>query len=49
MKISIESVFKMHALGAKIGSQLKNTDVVVLTGDLGAGKTVLTQGIASGY
>jgi tRNA threonylcarbamoyladenosine biosynthesis protein TsaE len=33
----------------KIGSQLKNTDVVVLTGDLGAGKTVLTQGIASAF
>jgi tRNA threonylcarbamoyladenosine biosynthesis protein TsaE len=47
MKISIESVSQMHALGVKIGSQLKNTDVVVLTGDLGAGKTVLTQGIAS--
>ena len=49
MKISIQSVSQMHALGAKIGSQLKSTDVVVLTGDLGAGKTVLTQGIASAF
>jgi tRNA threonylcarbamoyladenosine biosynthesis protein TsaE len=49
MKISIESVSQMHALGVKIGSQLKNNDVVVLTGDLGAGKTVLTQGIASAF
>ena len=49
MKISIESVTPMHALGAKIGSQLKSADVVVLTGDLGAGKTVLTQGIASAF
>ena len=49
MKISIESVTQMHALGAKIGSQLKSADVVVLTGDLGAGKTVLTQGIASAF
>ena len=49
MKISIESISQMHALGVKIGSQLKNTDVVVLTGDLGAGKTVLTQGIASAF
>ena len=32
---------------SKIGVQLKPSDVVVLTGDLGSGKTVLTQGIAS--
>ena len=37
----------MHQFGAKIGAQLKQSDVVVLTGDLGSGKTVLTQGIAS--
>ncbi len=37
----------MHQFGAKIGAQLKPNDVVVLTGDLGSGKTVLTQGIAS--
>jgi len=37
----------MHQLGAKIGARLKPSDVVVLTGDLGAGKTVLTQGIAA--
>jgi tRNA threonylcarbamoyladenosine biosynthesis protein TsaE len=49
MKISIESVSQMHDLGVKIGLQLKSIDVVVLTGDLGAGKTVLTQGIASAF
>ncbi len=37
----------MHQFGAKIGAQLKPSDVVVLTGDLGSGKTVLTQGVAS--
>jgi tRNA threonylcarbamoyladenosine biosynthesis protein TsaE len=37
----------MHQLGAQIGKQLKNGDVVVLNGELGAGKTVLTQGIGS--
>jgi tRNA threonylcarbamoyladenosine biosynthesis protein TsaE len=37
----------MHQLGNKIGQQLKSGDVVVLTGELGAGKTVLTQGIAA--
>ena len=47
MNISINSVEQMHQLGAKIGAQLKPSDVVVLTGDLGAGKTVLTQGIAA--
>ena len=49
MNISIESVEQMHELGAKIGALLKPSDVVVLTGDLGAGKTVLTQGIASAF
>ena len=47
MKISVNTVDQMHQLGAKIGTQLKPSDVVVLTGDLGSGKTVLTQGIAS--
>ena len=47
MKITSDSVAAMHQLGAQIGKQLKATDVIVLTGDLGAGKTVLTQGIGS--
>ncbi|CAB5141426.1 unannotated protein [freshwater metagenome] len=47
MKITSDSVAAMHQLGAQIGKQLKSGDVVVLTGELGAGKTVLTQGIGS--
>jgi tRNA threonylcarbamoyladenosine biosynthesis protein TsaE len=47
MKITSDSVTAMHQLGAKIGAQLQSGDVVVLTGELGAGKTVLTQGIGS--
>ena len=47
MQTQVDSVKEMHQLGAKIGAQLKPSDVVVLTGDLGSGKTVLTQGIAS--
>ena len=47
MKITVDSVAAMRQLGIQIGVQLKNTDVVVLTGELGAGKTVLTQGIAA--
>jgi tRNA threonylcarbamoyladenosine biosynthesis protein TsaE len=34
------------ALGAKLGAQLRAGDVVVLSGPLGAGKTVLAMGIA---
>jgi tRNA threonylcarbamoyladenosine biosynthesis protein TsaE len=49
MNISINTVEQMHHLGAKIGAELKPSDVVVLTGDLGAGKTVLSQGIASAF
>jgi tRNA threonylcarbamoyladenosine biosynthesis protein TsaE len=36
----------MHDLGARIGAQLKPGDLLLLNGDLGAGKTVLVQGIA---
>ena len=49
MKISIESVAQMHQLGAKIGTKLRSGDVVVLTGELGSGKTTLTQGIATAF
>ena len=37
----------MQLLGMKIGEKLKMGDVVVLTGELGSGKTLLTQGIAT--
>jgi tRNA threonylcarbamoyladenosine biosynthesis protein TsaE len=49
MKISIDSVAQMHQLGAKIGTKLRSGDVVVLTGELGSGKTTLTQGIATAF
>ena len=44
--IEISSATEMHDLGAKIGAQLKSGDLILLNGDLGAGKTVLVQGIA---
>ena len=47
MNISANSVEQMHQLGTKIGAQLKPSDVVVLSGELGSAKTVLTQGIAA--
>nr|WP_141819793.1 tRNA (adenosine(37)-N6)-threonylcarbamoyltransferase complex ATPase subunit type 1 TsaE [Ornithinimicrobium humiphilum] len=35
-------------LGRALGAALRGGDLVVLTGDLGAGKTTLTQGLAEG-
>ena len=35
----------MHELGKRIGSQCKAGDLILLNGPLGAGKTVLVQGI----
>jgi tRNA threonylcarbamoyladenosine biosynthesis protein TsaE len=47
MKTSVTSVEQMHQVGVQIGTLLKTGDVVVLTGELAAGKTVLAQGIAT--
>jgi len=44
--VEISSAQEMQALGAKIGAQLKAGDLLLLNGSLGAGKTVLVQGIA---
>ena len=49
-----KSAFRTHSpeetqeIGVKIGCQLNPGDVVALIGDLGVGKTCLTQGIARG-
>ena len=37
----------MHALGVRIGQQCQAGDLILLNGPLGAGKTVLVQGIGS--
>jgi len=42
----IANATEMHDLGASIGAQLRAGDLILLNGDLGAGKTVLVQGIA---
>ncbi|MYB94349.1 tRNA (adenosine(37)-N6)-threonylcarbamoyltransferase complex ATPase subunit type 1 TsaE [Candidatus Poribacteria bacterium] len=43
-----ESPEETQVLGEKIGKTLKQGDVIALIGDLGTGKTCLTQGIARG-
>lgn len=44
---TLERAEDTFALGARLGEQLKEGDVVVLSGPLGAGKTVLAKGIAA--
>ena len=46
--IRTKSPEETQALGEKLGRELKAGDVVALIGDLGTGKTCLTQGIARG-
>ena len=50
----MRQTFKTHSpaetqtLGERLGKTLKSGDVIALIGDLGTGKTCLTQGIARG-
>ncbi len=44
----IKSAIAMVDLGRRIGEKLHQGDLIFLEGDLGAGKTTLTQGIAQG-
>lgn len=46
--IETNSAGETFELGKKIGQQAKAGDVYTLVGDLGVGKTVLTQGVAAG-
>lgn len=45
MKITTNSYLETIGFGEKVGKLLKENDTVLLTGDLGAGKTTLTKGI----
>lgn len=46
--VDVPTADDMRALGARLAQLLRAGDVIVATGDLGAGKTTLTQGIGEG-
>lgn len=48
MKYTISSEDTMKQLGEQLGHGLKGGEVIELIGDIGAGKTTLTKGIAAG-
>ena len=48
MQITTHSADETQALGQKLASRLASGDVIAYFGDLGAGKTALTRGIARG-
>jgi len=43
------SANQTRRIGIRLGSMVQPHDVICLSGDLGAGKTTLTQGIANGW
>ncbi len=47
-ELRLPDVDATQDFGRRLGRELRAGDVLVLTGDLGAGKTTLTQGIAEG-
>lgn len=46
--VDVPTADDMHELGRRIARVLRKGDVIVASGDLGAGKTTLTQGIGAG-
>jgi tRNA threonylcarbamoyladenosine biosynthesis protein TsaE len=48
VKITLDSVERTLALGSELGNRLRAGDLVILSGSLGAGKTTMTKGIATG-
>lgn len=48
MKYEITSTEDMQALGEKLAASLKGGEVIELIGDVGAGKTTFTKGLAKG-
>ena len=48
VEITATTAEETRALGVELGQSLRAGDLVILSGDLGAGKTTLTQGIGDG-
>ncbi len=48
MKLECRSAAETQALGQKIAAGLRRGDVVLLSGDMGAGKSELARGVARG-
>jgi len=46
--ITVNSADAMYKLGVQLSAQLKRGDLILINGPLGAGKTLLAQGIGSG-
>ena len=47
-ELTVPTAEAMRTLGERLAGDLRAGDLVVLTGDLGAGKTTLVQGVAAG-
>jgi tRNA threonylcarbamoyladenosine biosynthesis protein TsaE len=48
VECAVRTAESMRGLGERLAAVLRPGDLVLLTGDLGAGKTTLTQGIGAG-
>jgi tRNA threonylcarbamoyladenosine biosynthesis protein TsaE len=48
LTLEVRTAEQTHALAAGLGAQLEAGDLLVLTGELGAGKTTFTQGLGEG-
>jgi tRNA threonylcarbamoyladenosine biosynthesis protein TsaE len=46
--VDVRTAGRTHALAAALGAELQPGDLLVLTGELGAGKTTFTQGLGEG-